>query len=139
MTDLIPSGAKLFARMAHGVDLLDVVDLLPRGKPRWSSRRPGGAKSVRNLFGHHSGALGRPGFAGLVASARFVIERRGFPTVAYAAWTPYEDVRDHDGRRVMFLALRPEDRGWHTGRDANDTGEAVVLQGNTTDRPLSKH
>ncbi|MEM1418755.1 MAG: N-acetylmuramoyl-L-alanine amidase [Myxococcota bacterium] len=139
MADLIPSGAKLHARLSGGVHLLDVVDELPRGRARWSGRRPGGADAVRHLFAHHSGALGRPGFAGLLASANYVIRHRDFPTAAYAYWVPHHDVHDHDGNRIVFLCLRPEDRGWHTGRRANDTGEAVALQGNTSLLPLTAH
>ncbi len=137
MADLIPSGAKLHARLSGGIHLLDVVDLLERGKPRWSSVRTGG--DPRFLFGHHSGARGRAGFPGLAASARFVVRRRNFPTCAYALWLPEEDLFDYDRNRVCFLALRKEDRGWHTGRRANDDGEASCFQGNKTTHPLSKH
>lgn len=139
MADLIPEDAKLVAHLGLGIDLLDVSHLLPTGPKKWSGRRPGGLESVRHLFAHHSGALGRPGFDGLFRSARFVTRSRNFPTVAYAWWLPMEDVRGPDGRRVMFQALHPETRGWHTGRKANDTGEAVCFQGNTSKHGVSKH
>ena len=130
----LPKGAELEARLAGGVHLWDVSHLLPRTK---STKRDEGG--IDRLFVHHSGALGRPGFAGALASTRYVVTKRepAFPGPAYTYWIPAEDYRDDEGALVV-LRLNPDsERSWHTGGKANTRGVAVALQGSTTARPLT--
>jgi hypothetical protein len=128
----LPKGAELEARIAGGVHLWDVSHLLPRAKR--TKRDEGG---IDRLFVHHSGALGRAGFDGALASARYVVSKRGFPGPAYAYWVPAEDYRDDEGALVVLRLNADSERSWHTGGKANDRGVAVALQGSTTARPMT--
>lgn len=119
--------------IAPGVALWDVSHLLPgKGYPK---RDPA---KIDRAFVHHSGALGRPGLEGIIASARYVVEQRGWPGFAYTYWIPAETVRDDEGRMVMYRGQPDDRRSYHTGGDANTYGVACALQGNTTRRPLTE-
>lgn len=125
-----------------GIAVWDVSALLPRNSRRpFYEDRP--LELVTHEFVHHSGRLGRPGFAGLLASTRYVVEQKptsknlGFPGCAYHLWLPFEECRDGEGRLVIFRANAPEVRSWHTGGDLNGFGESIALQGNTSIRPMS--
>ena len=80
----LPYGVRVEADIAEGVVLWDVSGLLPRAHRR-ATARPRGVQILR-LYLHNSGALGLPGVAGAVASARFVMRERGFPWWPYHFW-----------------------------------------------------
>lgn len=123
-------------RIAGGIALYDASHLMPRGRHRRKTRRPRGQR-IDAVFVHHSGALGRPGLAGAMASARFVVERRGFPGPGYHLWLPREPLLDDAGRLVVLRLVPDATRAWHTGARANDRGIGVCLQGHTGRRPIS--
>ncbi len=123
--------ARFEALISDDVALYDVSHLMPKGRHKRKTHRPKG-QPIDALFVHHSGALGRPGLEGALAAARYVIGKRNFPLAPYHYWIPREPVYDPEGRIVIFRLLASEARGWHTGRRANDRGEAVCLQGNAS-------
>ncbi|MCP5044204.1 MAG: hypothetical protein GY944_24510 [bacterium] len=124
------------AELAGGVALYDASHLMPLPSGMWP-RRPFGA-FVNRVFVHHSGALGRPGLEGALNSARYVVKHRDFPCAAYHYWVPYETL-SLDGYDYVVIRCAPDHaRTFHTGGNANHLGVGVALQGNTTDRPLSK-
>ncbi len=129
-------------RDLRGIAIWSVVDQLPRNPRRpFYPTRP--LEGVTHELVHHSGRLGRPGFAGLLASTLYCINGKktsgnlGFPGCPYHLWAPYEPCLDAEGRLVCFRANLPETRCWHTGGDLNEFGESLALQGNTTKRPMS--
>lgn len=114
---------------SSGVCVWDVSHLLPkRLHPRRADIRPEG-QDIERLYTHHSGALGLPGFKGMLNSARYVVGQRDFPGFPYHFWFPYEPVVDPRGCLVIFRGHRDEYRAWHTGGRANDHGVAVCWQG----------
>lgn len=136
MTELLPSAARFVAQPAGGLAVYDVAHLLPKGRHRRATRRPGKG-AITAAFLHHSGALGRPGFAGALGAVDFVTRKRKFPGAPYHLWLPFEPVRDPKGRLVTLLLAPWSFRAWHTGARANDIGVGLSLQGNTSKRPLS--
>jgi len=122
------------AELAGGVHLWDASHLMPRYEPKRKQRQEIG---IDRLFFHHSGALGRAGLAGALASARYVVRKRRFPGPAYTFWLPAEDLRDKSGALCVLRLNDDAERSWHTGGDANDRGVAAVFQGNTTSKPLT--
>jgi hypothetical protein len=128
-----PKGAILEAVLNERVVIYDVSHLLPTNpRKRIELRNP--HKIVR-FFLHKSGIPGRAGFAGLLASVKYLVRRkvlggRNFPGAAYTWWLPRRPDRDQHGRLVIYRCNRDEVRSWHTGGDANDTGVAAVVQGN---------
>lgn len=129
-------------QIADGLALYDASAIMPRRERKRRRRDPA---KVRLLFVHHSGALGRAGVDGAWASANYMVNRRKrkngtllkAPGPGYTFWAPYEDLYD-DRQRLVVLRLNPDDeRSYHTGRRANDIGDGLCLQGNTTARPLS--
>lgn len=131
----------LLAEIAGGVALYDVSHLLPRHKTKRYEMRT--APTLPVAFVHHSGALGRAGLDGVIASARYAIREPSegrrktvFPGLAYHYWVPYRAVHDEDGRLVVYLGNHETLRSWHTGGEAND-GIGVCLQGNLTVRKIS--
>lgn len=134
-----PKGAVHEATIIHPdgeVALYDVSHLLPTKKGRPQPPRPPGA-TIRRCYVHKSGGEGRGGFAGLLASARYVVSRRRFPGVAYTFWAGREVDHDADGRPVLYRGVHDDRRSWHTGGKANDHGIALALQGNTSRRDLT--
>ena len=130
----LPDGALFEAQVALGIALWDVSHLLPE-TPRKQRHRD--VAGIDTVIVHHSGRLGRPGFAGLLASARYMVGQRGFPSCGYTYWIPHETERDDEGRLVVYRCSPDAERDWHSGADANDRGVAICLQGNTSARPLS--
>lgn len=138
-----PSGAVFERELALGIALWDVSHLLPKHPKRsYDERNP---ELIDRAFIHHSGARGRDGFEGMLASAKYSIrdtaKKRGWPGFAYTFWIQDGDAetadRDPEGRLVIYRGNRDDVRSYHTGGDANTYGVAAVLQGNTTARPLS--
>ena len=133
----IPDGATREAITPDpGVAVWDVSHLLPTkgGKPQ-PERKPG-AKIVR-CYVHKSGGEGGPGFAGLLASARYVVGKRGFPGMPYTFWAATAPERDAEGRLVLYRLVADDRRSWHTGGVCNDHGIACALQGNLSRRDLT--
>lgn len=122
----------LEADLSCSVRLYDASHLMPRRKGTLRD-----VAGIDRLFFHHSGALGRSGFAGALASARYVVTRRRFPGPAYTFWLPAEYLRDADGKACVLRLNADEVRSWHTGAKANGRGVAACFQGNTTAKPLT--
>ena len=130
------------SKLVFGVHLWDVSHIMPRIE---SKRRRRDVAGIDRLFFHHSGALGRPGFAGALASANYVVKQRknkdgkraGFPGPAYTFWIPAEDLRDSSGALCVLRLNTDTERSWHTGGKANGRGVSAVFQGNTTARPMT--
>ena len=134
-----PDGAIHEATIAHplgDVALYDVSHLLPTRGRKPQPARPQGAK-IERLYVHKSGGEGRGGFAGLLASARYVVSRREFPGMPYTFWAGREVDRDSDGRPVLYRGAQDDRRTWHTGGACNDHGIALALQGNLSRRDLT--
>lgn len=142
----MPPEHAISIRIAAGVRVYDVSALLPtHATLRYATR----AEPVQRLYVHHSGAAGRPGFAGVQASARYVtlqkkwarkgVVIKGFPGFPYHYWIPANDERDVGGARVLYRTQPDETQCWHTGGEANRHGIGVALQGNTTAAPLTEH
>lgn len=123
--------------IAPGVVLLDVTAELPRHPTkRWARRS---LQGIRRVYVHHSGALGRPGLAGMQASARYEIEHRdgdkpepGWPGFAYHFWMPFEPMVDEGGSLVMYRGNPDAVRTYHTGGPCNVHGLGLCLQGDLT-------
>jgi hypothetical protein len=131
----LPDNAILEADLGHGVALYDVSHLLPQHADKdYRSRR---RSRITEQYLHHSGRLGKPGYAGLRNSARYVVRHRGWPGAPYHTWIPYEDLFDEKGRRVVFRAQPSTARTYHAGTGPNNRGVAHCVQGNTTQHPLS--
>jgi hypothetical protein len=124
-------------QIAGGVVLQDVTDALPRHPTKRWARRP--LAGIRRLYVHHSGALGREGYEGMAASARYEIRHRdgdkpepGWPGFAYHFWLPHDGTRDGAGRLVVYRGNPDAARVYHTGGRCNVHGIGVCLQGNLT-------
>lgn len=118
------------------VAVYDVAHLLPTKKGRPQPERPPGA-AIRRLYVHKSGGEGRDGFAGLLASARYVVTHRQFPGMPYTLWASTRPNEDADGRLVLYRGAADDRRTWHTGGVCNDHGIALALQGNLSRRDLT--
>lgn len=127
MGNALPKGARLEADLGRGWALWDVSHLLPKNPRKRQKTRA--ADTVR-LYHHHSGAYGRNGYQGLLNATRYCIRARNFPGCPYTFWLARKPDVDFDGRKVIYRGVRPETRSWHTGRRANDHGEALAWQGN---------
>lgn len=133
----MPADGKLEARLGPNVLLVDVVDQLPRARPY-----PMRKSEIDRLIVHHSGALGRDGYAGIEASARYAITPkkpdgtggRGFPGFSYTFWAPFNAPRS--GPLVLYRGNYDNVRSNHTTK-FNNRGVAIVLQGNLTKRAPS--
>lgn len=129
----LPDDAVFEAQVAGGVALWDVTDVLPRHKTkRYGVRR----EPVRRLFTHHSGALGRNGYEGMAASARFVTRAkllggRGWAGFAYTFWFARVPDLDARGNLVIYRGNRDETVSNHTG-GTNHNSASVVWQGNSS-------
>ena len=138
MTD-VPDLAVLEATIIHPdgpVSLYDVSHLLPTRKGRPQPARPDGA-AIERLYVHKSGGEGRGGFAGLLASARYTVGRRGFPGMPYTFWAGRECDVDSRGYPVLYRGAADDRRTWHTGGACNVHGIALALQGNLSRRDLT--
>lgn len=134
-----PSEATLEAIIDHPdgpVALYDVAHLLPTRKGRPQPPRPPGA-TIRRCYVHKSGGEGRGGFAGLLASARFVVSRRSFPGMPYTFWAGRAVDVDAEGLPVLYRGAEDDRRTWHTGGVCNEHGIALALQGNLSRRDLT--
>lgn len=119
-------------RIAGGVYLLDIRERMP------VVARPvlrGGA--IRRVFVHHSGASGRPGIAGAIASARYSLVTRGWRMPGYHLWIP--EAPEDPGRVEVYQCAPWSWRCYHTGGAANTTGLGLALQGNKTRDPLTRN
>lgn len=103
--------------LGEGVKLIDISDELPRN--RRPKRDPNG---IVRCYHHHSGALGRGGKRGAIATSRYVVQHRGFPGPAYTFWLPYD-------QPVVYRLNKDEDLSWHTG-GVNEESISVAWQGN---------
>ena len=131
----IPDGALYEADLGSNVALYDVSFLLPVHRAKKYRARHVGA--VVEQFVHHSGRLGRPGFAGMYNSARYVVNQRGWPGIAYHTWISREPVYDEAGHSVIFRGQPDTARTHHAGKGPNDRAIAHCLQGNTSRLPPS--
>jgi hypothetical protein len=123
------------ALLAGGIALHDVSMHMPRHQTkRYETRH---RSAIKRIYVHHSGALGAAGIAGAQASARYSVERHGWPGAAYHYWIPAEGLRDELGRLCVLRLQDDATRSYHTGGAANGHGIGVVLQGNTTAAPLT--
>jgi hypothetical protein len=113
------------ATLAGGVHLLDVSDQLPTRGDGWGAR----SEPVQRLYLHHSGRLGRPGFDGLSASARYSVSSRGWAGCPYHYWVPYGHGMPEDAPIQVYRANADDRHSWHTGLAANASGIGIVLQG----------
>lgn len=123
---MLPRDAKLESSLSNTVALYDVSHLLKR---KVKEEKRDVSKIVR-VYHHHSGADGRAGFDGLSASARYVVDSRGFPGPAYTYWLAFEPDTDPAGRMVVYRCNADDIRSWHTGAKANAHGIAIAWQGN---------
>lgn len=114
------------------VALWDATDILPSGKSRYPKRPEG---DIRVCFFHHSGATGKDGYDGLLASTRYVVRKRGWSGCPYTFWVPRVPDVDESGRMIVYRCNRYDARSWHTGRNANGIGIAVCFQGNLSKTP----
>lgn len=122
----LPEGAVLEkADPTHEVEIWDVSHLLPRHRSKtYRHRSP---SQISEVYVHHSGKLGKPGFLGLVHSTRYVVYQRGWPGCPYHLWIPYEQ----DGGEVVVLRAQKDIvRTYHAGKGPNDRAVAICLQGN---------
>jgi hypothetical protein len=119
------------------VVIYDASRLLPRHRTKVYRTRS--EQSIRRIYVHHSGSLGKPGLAGLIASARYVVKERGWPGCPYHLWVPYQDLLDESGDRVVYRAQPNTARTYHAGSAPNDKGLAIALQGNLTSADMSEH
>lgn len=94
---------------------------------------------IERLYVHHSGALGHDGVRGAMASARYVVEQRGWPGIAYHYWVPHEPVYDDAGRPLVYQTQPHDVCSYHTGRAANRHGLGIVLQGDLSESGPSAH
>lgn len=118
------------------VALYDVSHLLPTKKGRPQPARREGARIVR-CYVHKSGGEGGPGYAGILASARYVVTHRQFPGMPYTFWASTVPDVDAEGRLVLYRGASDIRRTWHTGGVCNDHGIALALQGNLDRRDLT--
>jgi len=127
---MVPRDAVLEAELAGGIVLLDVSHLLPvaHGK-RYASRPMSG---IVRQYHHHSGAMGRPGFAGALGTARYVVAEHGWAGAAYHYFLSHVADRDYSDRIVVYRLQQDIVRSYHTGGDANTHGIGVCWQGNLT-------
>jgi hypothetical protein len=122
-----PDGALLEA-VLDGVVIYDVSHCLPQhATKRYIKRNP---EDISVVFHHHSGALGRAGYEGLAASARYVVNHNDWPGCSYTFWLPFVPERDSHGNIVIYRGQPDTARSFHTGGDANRVGIAVCWQGN---------
>lgn len=133
-----PRSVRMESQVAGGIRLYDATEALSGFAERQYPERD--AEAIEALFIHHSGALGRPGWDGLLAHVRYVTAEwgRGWPDGSpYTFWAPHHPVRDRWGS-LCVLRLQPDNRRtYHTGGRANDIGVALALQGNTSTDGLS--
>lgn len=129
MDRIIYGGVKL-------IDLSEEVEELRRSTGR---RRPitrGEEDKIIRLFVHHSGAAGRDGRAGAIASARFILRIKNWSMPPYHLWVP----RKPDGNMVEIYQMAPFNwRCFHTGKEANGNGVGLAIQGNTTSSAMTPH
>lgn len=162
----VPEGAIFEADLGGGWALYDVSDILPKNpkggyptredgvgkKPRYLNRKrtKSDIKIVR-VYNHHSGAKGRDGYAGLLASVKYSIRdkkrerkngneyiQKGWPGAPYTFWMCVEPDIDAEGRKVIYRCNKDEVRSYHTGNAANDHGLGLAWQGNLTTIEPSK-
>jgi len=142
----LPEGAIFEDQPAGGVAIYDVTALLPKHKKRRYEERDAGG--IVRVYNHHSGALGKSGYAGLLGSTRYGISdkekmrtirgkkrkyiQKGWPGQPYTFWYSFEPDRDEEGRIVIYRANFDATRSFHTGKDANGHGVGVAWQGNLT-------
>lgn len=122
-------------RIAGGVYLIDISAQTRQLMEHRPVTRP--LETVDKVFVHHSGATGRHGQAGAIASTRFVLRIRDWRMPAYHYWIPRKP--DDCSRVEIYQIAPPSWRCYHTGGAANDRGIGVVAQGNTTLQPMTHH
>lgn len=116
--------------LSNAVSLYDATPCAPAGIGRYGKRR----SRISRIFVHKSGANGPAGLEGAIRMGRYVTapepQGRGWPGWPYTAWLSRVPDRDEQGRGIVYRLNAYETRSYHTGGDCNDTGIAVVLQGN---------
>jgi hypothetical protein len=139
----VPEGAVFEDQVAGGIALYDVSALLPvHKKKKYEERDVGG---IVRIYNHHSGALGKSGYEGLLASTKYGIRdkkkkrkngdeyiQKGWPGQPYTFWYSFEPDYDDENRIVIYRANLDVTRSYHTGKDANGHGVGVAWQGNLT-------
>lgn len=130
---MLPEGAVL-ERVLYGMSIYDVSALLPRHQTKRYQKRD--VDHVGEVYVHHSGKLGKPGYEGLALSARYSVLTRGWPGCPYHLWIPYAPDIESD-HLVVYRANWDDVHTWHAGKGPNERGVAIALQGNTTVRPPS--
>ena len=138
-TTSFPSDITFEAQLAPGVRLYDasryVQKVYPRKRHRKASR-PRGA-SLKAIFVHHSGSLGKDEVAGFMGAVRYVMQHREFPGAPYHFWVSYDPDYDEDGHLIVWRLAEDSYRAWHSGDEANDIGLGICLQGNLTRTGMS--
>lgn len=120
----------------RGVDVAvwDVSHLLKTNPKRPLTKR---TQPIVRCYVHKSGGEGPGGFDGLFNSSRYVVDHRNFPGNPYTLWASTRPARDPEGRLTLLRGVADDVRSWHTGRECNDHGIALALQGNLSKRDLS--
>lgn len=124
-------------QIAGGVVMVDITDRLPRHKKKRYRPRSG---SIERIYFHKSGRLGKPGFDGAKNSARYCVDKRGWPGMPYTFWLPFEPEYHYTAKKrsiVLFRCQPDEIASYHTGGKANQIGVAACFQGNSTVDGLS--
>lgn len=120
------------AQLNEHVVLYDATGaLFTHERKRWSQRD---VRGIQQVYLHASGAMGRDGFAGLLAHSHTMSKyagskRDGWPGSPYTFWIPKKPERDDLGRRIVYRCNPDEARTYHTGGRANHTGLSVAFQG----------
>lgn len=134
----------IFVTATPKIALYDVRHLLRKHKTKKERPRPQLLDRYKVAI-HHSGATGRVGLRGVLASLNYVLNKKNrltrrpspFPAFPYHIWVPYHDVRDMQGRSVVYVTRDFEARAWHTGGKINDERIGLVFQGNSSRRVRS--
>jgi len=129
----LPDDALLEAYLGDGVALYDVAHLLPQHRSKRYRHRS--RTAVSEMYVHHSGRLGHPGYAGMHNAGRYVVNSRGWPGFPYHTWICRAPVYDSTGNAVVFRGQPDIVRTYHAGSGPNDRAVAHCLQGNTTRLP----
>ena len=103
-----------------------VIDWSPhlRRKRPWKKRKG----KINKLVVHHTAGNCKPFPLGLDRSADYCIDYKGWPTVPYHYYAPWEKVEADDGRPCIFLINAPSRHTYHT-LGANTSGLGIVFQG----------
>jgi len=124
----LPQGAIFEAEIAPNVVLYDISRLLPAHKTKKHRTRT--ASRIKYIIIHKSGADGRAGLNGAIDCARYVVDSRDFPGMAYTFWLPRSPLLDEKGRFIAFRCQPDTVCSWHTNTRMNTEGVGIGVQGN---------